>query len=133
MMPKKSEQTTWMNLVARFPNLPARLETDIRLAAARQLRKPLDVWTTITISPDRKGFVVFAHVAICAGEEYHAYPVIPDEHNPHPEKLVMSEDKPHVFAEIRQANNAATRAKKELEEQMKATFSEFVDFDGGNS
>lgn len=53
-------------------------------------------------------WVAFLNVRTPDGQEFRL-PVVPDEFNPRPNKIVRPEDKPHVFLLMREAEEAANK------------------------
>lgn len=51
-------------------------------------------------------WVAWMHVQTPDGAAYHC-PVIPDEHNPHPQKMVKETDSPWIFRHMLDAENLA--------------------------
>jgi hypothetical protein len=51
-------------------------------------------------------WVAFLNAETIGGDKFRV-PVIPDEFNPHPDKIVRPEDKPHVFTYMHEAEAAA--------------------------
>lgn len=50
-------------------------------------------------------------------------PVIPDEHNPNPGKVIRSDDKPWVFPSMQEAERAGDAARVILEDQVRELIS----------
>lgn len=53
-------------------------------------------------------WVAYLHARVYGGETY-TVPVVPDEFNPRPDKIVRPDDKPHIFHLMHEADEAAQR------------------------
>lgn len=55
------------------------------------------------------GWIASAHARLVDGTTF-TFPVIPDEFNQRPGKLIKAEDKPHVFSSMEECEKAANKS-----------------------
>lgn len=86
--------------------------------------RPVRGWTSIEPldpqDPLPGRWIARVHAFITETKQQITMPVIPDEFNTHPSKLVRAEDTPHVFTYMSEAETAADEALAELLSYIKA-------------
>lgn len=106
-----------LGLEASFPGIHQQLQNTMNRTAAIMFGEPLRVWHTIKLDPQRRKFVAYVHMFI-AGRGRTDFPVIPDQHNPHPDKLIGPNDTPYGFGSWVDANTFGLAAAQKLLKSM---------------
>lgn len=110
-------------LRTRFPNLDQSIGRTVADMADYYVEEKPRVWTDVR-PLQRDGLSVAGRwVAYVHGRhpklEEGTWPVIPDEHNPRPDKLIKADDPPHVFWSMIEAERHAEEAAANLLQQLK--------------
>lgn len=82
----------------------AELEVEHKLVRGWTSVEPLD-----PVDPLPGRWVAHLHALVTETKQEFTLPVIPDEHNPRPDKVVRAEDKPWVFTYMSEAEEAAAK------------------------
>lgn len=84
---------------------------------------PFRVWTSVEPAdpqdPLPGRWVGHVHAIITETKQTFCLPVIPDEFNPRPDKLVRESDPPHVFTYMSEAEQAAQEAADVMRQYLK--------------
>lgn len=112
------------HLRRRFPGIDAKAGACVAdMADILNGPEKVRTWWEVRAASDLPGaWHGWVHGRLLDGTTF-KFPVVPDEHNPRPDKLVKVDDPPHVFTYMDEAEKAATAAADELKATLKKQLS----------